>query len=135
MYYVRCVTRSIIVGQVSLLSLFSAMFICNGDVEIIDEIANRCIPIYLIYTFTVVIVFLPYMLPNWEIKSLVTVLLFGPLTLIQPLVIILGMIYALSFEDNILQPEIILVIIGTLFCLFFEKFLDTVGWSRKDAKI
>ena len=108
--------------------------ICRIDLDVIQLIAERSLPIYLSYTGLVLCTFIPYAIPNWEIKSVVTVLVFGPLTLLQPVVIIAGAGYSIyPYWDRVL--EVFFVLLGTLFCLCFEYTLDKLQWSYRAASL
>ena len=133
-YYVSCIFKAFVLGQACLVPLVCVAFLCSANFGIIEGISNRCLPVFSAYTALVFLTFVPYAIPNWEIKSLVTVVVFGPLTLLQPLVILSGTVYAvLPFSDHLL--EVILICTGSLFCLLFERMLRSLGWSRKAALI
>ena len=133
-YYVRSMVRSFCVGQIMLGFLFACAYSMEQfDISIIEVIAQRCFLPFSFYIAIVLMTFIPYMIPNWEIKSLVTVLVFGPLTSIQPIVILTTMMYALQSIDALCCTETCFVYMGCFLCLFFEKFLGWTEWSKNDV--
>ena len=133
-YYVLSVLRALGFGQLVLCSLMLLAKILQLDQELLGQIAERSLPIYVAYAGVVLCTFVPYTIPSWEIKSVVTVLVFGPLTLLQPVVIIVGAGYSIyPYTDRYL--EVIFVLLGTVFCLCFELLLDKLQWSQKAASL
>ena len=133
-YYRNCVIRAFALGQAGLLPLVGLAFLLSADLSVIEHISNRSVPIFLAYTSLVFITFVPYAIPNWEIKSLVTVVVFGPLTLLQPLIVIGSTLYAvIPFTHH--PIEVLLVCIGSLICLCFERVLGYLGWAKKAALV
>jgi hypothetical protein len=132
-YYIISIVRAFLFGQSFLLSLLGLVLLFELNINVIDSIAQRCLPIFGCYTCIVLCTFLPYTIPNWEVRSVVTVLVFGPLTMIQPIVIIIGIGYAV--QPFLSQAEIIPVLVAGGFCLLFEKLLDLWGWSQRDAQV
>ena len=131
-YYVRCMTYAVLFGQAGLLSLLGLAWMSNLDFSLLHAIEQRAAPIYGGYTGLVLCTFIPYAIPNWEIKSLVTVLVFGPLTLLQPLVIIVGGAYAI--QPYWAHHQVVLfTITGMLFCLLFESILSRLGYAKRLA--
>lgn len=133
-YYLRCITRSFLVGQLCFFSLLLLAFLLCVDLQIIQKISVRMNPVLGVYTAMVILSFIPYSIPNWEIKSLSTVLLLGPLTIVQPLVVIGSIVYGIvPFVNH--ELEVIFMVIGGCFCLLFEQILEHLGWSKRDACI
>ena len=133
-YYQKCILRAFLFGQAFFASLFTIAYFCAIDFSVIEALSQNCFHPFSLYIALVLLTFIPYLVPNWEIKSLVTVLVFGPLTTLQPLVIIATLIYVipLYLEHHI---ECIFVLTGSSICLFFELFLDKMGWSKKEAEL
>ena len=134
-YYTTAVLRAFLFGQLILGTMYGSAYLFNVDSSVIDMLSERCRTPFTIYISLVLSTFIPYQIPNWEIKSLVTVLVFGPLTTAQPIVIIATMIYALIPLDFVAQREILWFVLGCTFCLFFERVLEELGWSKRDAMI
>ncbi len=133
-YYRTCILRALGVGQVFLISLVALAYISSIEFGVVEDISKRCVPLFALYTLMVLLTFVPYLIPNWEIKSLVTVLVFGPLTLFQPIVIVCGLGYGMyPFIEHSL--EILFVSCGGVFCLLFEHLLDMMGWAKRDAEV
>ena len=131
-YYIRSVTRSFLVGQAFFCVLFALAVFMRIDFLVLEEVSARCVSIFGGYTVLVLCSFLPYSIPNWEVKSLSTVLLLGPMTMIQPIIICLGLGYA-SHPFLNRHVEMIFVMTAGFFCLFFEGILNRFGWSKHDA--
>ena len=134
-YYLSAIARAFFVGQFFLGSLFFSATFYEVDMVVIEGVSKRCFWPFSLYIGMVMFAFLPYMIPNWEIKSMVTVLIFGPLTIVQPIVIIITMLYALEPVDSLFDGATLCFCIGCVFCLFFERFLSWMKWSQKDAEL
>ena len=134
-YYTTAVLRAFLFGQLILSTLYGSAYLFNVDTSMIEMLSERCRTPLTIYISLVLSTSIPYQIPNWEIKSLVTVLVFGPLTTAQPIVIIATMFYALIPLDFVARKEILWFVLGCTFCLVFEKVLEELGWSKRDAKI
>jgi hypothetical protein len=133
-YYRRCIFRAFMLGQAALLPLVGLTFLLSTDPTVIEDISDRCAPIFLAYTSLVCITFVPYGIPNWEVKSLITVVVFGPLTLLQPLVVTGATFYAvMPFTHH--PIEVLLVCVGSFICLCFERVLAYLGWAQKSASL
>ena len=89
--------------------------------------------VYIPYTSIVLLTFVPYAIPNWEIKSLITVIVFGPLTMLQGFVILGGCVMAVTTK-GITMDQIFFFAYGTFITLFFERFLQHKKWAKQDAQ-
>ena len=98
----------------------------------LEPAAQRALMIYVPYTIVVLLTFIPYALPNWELRSLVTVTIFGPLTLLQPLIVIIGFLNAMLPGEPPVAHWIFFTY-GTLITLFFERILQRMNWAKRDA--
>ena len=134
-YYLKSVVRSFFIGQVLLAVLYISAYLYGVDIDVIERFAQRCFLPFSTYITLVLLTFIPYLIPNWEIKSMITVLIFGPLTTGQPIVIITTMLYALQPLDFVINKETIWLFMGCCFGLLFERFLHRMGWSKRDAQL
>ena len=67
-YYIRCMIYAVLVGQAGLLGLLSVAWMSSLDFSLLQAIEQRAAPIYGGYTGLVLCTFIPYAIPNWEIK-------------------------------------------------------------------
>lgn len=134
-YYQKAVVRSFLVGQLILGILYLSAYLYEIEISKIEQISQRCFLPFSTYIALVLCTFIPYLIPNWEIKSMVTVLIFGPLTKLQPVVIIATMFYAIEPFPITTHKETIWFILGCCFGLFFEQFLNWMGWSKRDSQL
>lgn len=84
-------------------------------------------------TCVVLASYLPYVIPSLEVRSLVTVAVFGPLTLIQPVVVVAGVIAGVSVHPS--WPALLLLAAGAFIALTFERLLDRIGWAAREAAL
>ena len=134
-YYVLSVVRSFLIGQLFLGLLYTSAYLYGVDLLFIENVARRCFLPFATYIALVLFTFIPYLIPSWEIKSMITVLVFGPLTTGQPIIIITTMLYALKPFEITMNKESIWLLMGCCFCLLFERFLCQMGWSKRDAQL
>lgn len=133
-YYRRGVIRAVLLGQVLLITLgvLGWLAVGWGGLASFAPTAWRAAMIYLPYTAVVLLAFLPYAVPHWEVRSLVTVAVLGPLTLLQPVVVVLGWLVAIApiLHDI---PQLIFFTLATGEVLLLESMLGWLGWASEDA--
>ena len=93
-YYRRAIAVALVCGHlpIALVGATVALLIATGSTEwdVLVAAAEPMVIVYATYATTVIAAFVPYLFGNTEIRTLATVSVFGPLTLIRPLLIVAG---------------------------------------------
>ena len=100
-YYLRSMWHGALWGQAAILMGLFILLVavqCSGDeqraIEEVQEVGWRMATAYSIYAAIVMTTFLVRVYPSVDIRSITSTVGFGPLTLIRPAVIVLGIFYA-----------------------------------------
>lgn len=133
-YYQRSVLRAILLEQVllGLIGVIGWLAVGSQGLALLAPAAWRAAAVYLPYTAVVLLAFLPYAVPHWEVRSLVTVAVLGPLTLLQPVVVVLGWLAAIAPISGDV-PQLIFFSLAAGQVLLLESLLGWLGWSAKEA--
>jgi hypothetical protein len=99
-YYRRALLRGAVMGQIAVAIVGAVV------VEILatttqplwwfatfDEVATRMLMVYVPYALILIATFFVRAIPSVDIRSITSVLVFGPFTLIRPLVVLAGAIW------------------------------------------
>lgn len=95
-----------------------------------EDFAATLRVVYLAYTGFVALTFCAYALPSYDLRSYVSVGLFGILTLVRPMVIIVGAIIAAVLVNELATWATCLAIVVTMGGL--QPALDRLGWNQFD---
>jgi len=99
-YYRRAMLRGALMGQlaVGIAALIIALSLIlsadwRGLLQDYETAGARMLTIYLPYAFVVLLTFLVRWIPSVDLRSITSTVIFGPFTLIRPLVAAIGMGY------------------------------------------
>ena len=99
-YYRRAMLRGALMGQlaVGIAALIIALSLIlsaywRGLLQDYETAGARMLTIYLPYAFVVLLTFLVRWIPSVDLRSITSTVIFGPFTLIRPLVAVIGMGY------------------------------------------
>jgi len=73
-----------------------------------ERVAARMLMIYVPYALILMLTFIVRAIPSVDIRSITSVLVFGPFTLIRPFVVLAGAIWGLLAEP---KPEIVFLLL------------------------
>jgi hypothetical protein len=129
-YYLRSMVYGFVWGQaaciVALLILYVvAMLSEDRDRTILEMIAvgQRMATVYSIYAAIVLATFAVRAIPSVDVRSITSVVGFGPLTLIRPAVILAGLAWGLA-----LMPSMPVAIAAILIALIMIPFRVWLNW-------
>src|SRR5262249_24125669 len=134
-YYLRAMGRGVLWGQLAvvLVGSVAGLLVVSSPSpwQLLDdytEAGERLLQVYLPYTAVIGLAFVLRTIPSVDVRSLTSVLVFGPLTLIRPAVLLGGVAWALF---NISRAEVALIA-GVLLpiILLLERFLQ---WRKAGA--
>jgi L-asparagine transporter-like permease len=90
--------------------------------ETFDHVATRMLMVYVPYAVVITITFFIRAIPSVDIRSITSVLVFGPFTLIRPLVVLTGAIWGLLAAPT--ASVVLLVSLIVCLMLGMEYVLD-----------
>jgi hypothetical protein len=129
-YYVRSMLYGFAWGQaaciVALLILYAVAAISDDpDRTILEMIAvgQRMATVYAIYAIIVLATFAVRAIPSVDVRSITSVVGFGPLTLIRPAVILAGLAWGLA-----LMPSLPVAVAVTLIAMMMIPFRVWLNW-------
>ncbi len=138
-YYLKAIVHSIVIGHLLLIvvALYSWglwMYVSDSQ-RLWDSFLLACsipIQIFVIYISVVLFTFTLYSIPNSEVRSLVTVASFGPLTIIKSPIVITGWFVFVSVTSD--WRLISIWTLGTLVILSQKALLNFLGFARNLAR-
>ncbi|HEX5965210.1 MAG TPA: hypothetical protein VFY51_04735 [Pyrinomonadaceae bacterium] len=101
-YYRRALVRGALAGQiaVAIVGVVAAAMLATSPqpallFETFDRVGTRMLMVYVPYALILTATFFVRAIPSVDIRSITSVLVFGPFTLIRPLVVLAGAIWGL----------------------------------------
>ena len=134
-YFVKAVLRGLLFAQLASILIFTAILIMYLDdrsvLSTLGAAGENALQIYLAYTALVLLAFVPYAFPSVEVRSLTIVAVFGPLTLMLPLVMLAGAAAAIA---SVPRAEVAILFAVSIACVsLVEPALAFFGFSKRDA--
>jgi hypothetical protein len=128
-YYRRALIRGALMGQVAVAiagTVALGMLATSAQparlIVTLDSVATRMLMIYVPYALILIATFFVRAIPSVDIRSITSVLVFGPFTLIRPLVVLAGAIWGFLAAPTA-GVALLLVLVVTLM-LGMEFALD-----------
>lgn len=96
-YYRRAMMRGALLGQLAVVivgAVIALMLLLSPAppalVRDFEEAGRRMLIVYLPYALIILIAFVVRVVPSVDLRSITSVLIFGPFTLIRPLIVVAG---------------------------------------------
>ena len=128
-YYRRAMIRGALLGQiaVALVGLAAAAMLATASqpaklFDTLNLVASRMLLVYVPYAVILIVTFFVRAVPSVDIRSITSVLVFGPFTLIRPLIVLAGAIWGLLAAPTL--PVLFLVVLIVSLMLGMEYVLD-----------
>lgn len=135
-YYRRALLRGALFGQVAVLTvgaITAIVLAAASDPRALfsemEIVGARMLSVYIPYALIILITFCVRVLPSVDIRSITSVLIFGPFTFIRPVVVLLGAIWGVMAASNVITVVIVLVIVGLM--LGLDRVLS--WWRGRDV--
>jgi L-asparagine transporter-like permease len=119
-YYRHALIRGALVGQiaVAMVGVIAGGILATSPqparlFETFEQVGTRMLMVYVPYALILTITFFIRTIPSVDIRSITSVLVFGPFTLIRPLVVLAGAIWGLLAAPRI-EVLLLLILIVTL---------------------
>jgi hypothetical protein len=140
-YYQRAMITGALFGQVAVVIagvvvLVSLAFTADRESLLRDynRAGSRMLIIYLPYALMILLAFLFRAVPSVDIRSITSTVIFGPFTLIRPLVAVTGLVYgvlgALRVETIVMGVIVLTMMLSLEKALYFSRRLPTSAISR-----
>jgi hypothetical protein len=134
-YYRDAVARGVLYGQAVVLVCAAAGGVLlalapdrAGLVRDLSEVARRLVLFYLPYTAAIAAGFVVRALPSVDLRSLASTLVFGPLTLLRPFVVVAGLVYGVWAA-----PRLPVALLATLAGGMLLALETVLGGAYRDA--
>ena len=138
-YFVNAMIHGIGWGQVAcllgLLILTTAVY-ASADpglaVEQMVRVGGRMVRVYVVYAVTILSFFVVRAIPSVDIRSMTSTVAFGPLTLVRPAVIVLGIGWGLSggAQTSVAVAGLLIAVLMVPFRTLLNRWFDLAEGSR-----
>jgi flagellar biosynthesis component FlhA len=136
-YYRRALIRGALVGQVAVLIvgvITAIMLVSSNDAGALfsklESVGARMLTVYLPYAVILLITFCIRALPSVDIRSITSVLIFGPFTFIRPAVVLGGAVWGV-----VAAPGAITIVLTVLIVCLMLGLGGTLSWLRSRGLI
>lgn len=120
-YYRQALIRGALLGQiaVAIVGIVAGGMLATspepaGLFATLDQVGTRMVMVYVPYALILTITFFIRAVPSVDIRSITSVLVFGPFTLIRPLVVLAGAIWGLLAAPTTSVLLLILLIVSLM---------------------
>lgn len=138
-YFVNAMIHGIGWGQVAcllgLLILTTAVY-ASADpglaVEQMVRVGGRMVRVYVVYAVTILSFFVVRAIPSVDIRSMTSTVAFGPLTLVRPAVIVLGIGWGLSggAQTSVAVAGLLIAVLMVPFRTLLNRWFDLAEGNR-----
>ena len=131
-YYRHALLRGALFGQVAVLIVgitTAVVLAVSSDRRALfsemESVGARMLSVYIPYAVIILITFGVRALPSVDIRSITSVLIFGPFTFIRPLVVLAGAVWGVMAAPKVTTVVLVLLIVGLMLGLE-----NAIGWIR-----
>ena len=117
-YYRHALTRGALVGQLAVLIVgaVTAVALVNSNhawllFTKLEMIGARMLLVYIPYALIILIALAIRAVPSVDIRSITSTLIFGPFTLIRPLVVLLGAVWGILAAPSAITVALVVLIV------------------------
>lgn len=115
-YYQKAMLRGVLFGQITvavagIFILLAVLFSAESSILIteLELVGARMLIVYVPFAAIIFLAFVVRLLPSVDIKSITSTVIFGPFTLLRPLVAVGGIVYGL-----LAAPRLIIFLLAAL---------------------
>ena len=117
-YYRRALINGALLGQLAVLIvgiITAGLLLVSSDpvaqFQALERVGSRMLLVYIPYALILVITFFVRAFPSVDIRSITSTLIFGPFTLIRPLVVIAGGLWGILAAPNAITMSLTVLIL------------------------
>lgn len=136
-YYRHALIRGALVGQVAVLivGVITVVVLASANdagalFSKMESVGARMLTVYVPYAVILVITFLMRAFPSVDIRSITSVLIFGPFTFIRPIVVLAGAVWGV-----VAAPGPITIALTVLIVCLMLGLGGTLSWLRSRGLI
>ena len=136
-YFRRALVRGALVGQVAVLIvgvITALVLLSSSDAGALfskfELVGARMLTVYIPYALIILITFGVRAVPSVDIRSITSVLIFGPFTFIRPLVVIAGAVWGVVAAPGAVTIALTVLIVSLMLGLEYA-----LGWLRSRGAI
>ena len=136
-YFRRALVRGALFGQVAVLIVgvvTAIVLVVSSDAAALfskfELVGARMLSVYLPYALIILITFCIRAVPSVDIRSITSVLIFGPFTFIRPLVVLAGAIWGVVAAPSVITIALTVVIVSLMLGLEY-----VLSWLRSRGTI
>lgn len=123
-YYRRAMIRGALFGQIAVGIVGAAiavMLILSPEpqalVHELQEVGSRMLTVYIPYALIILIAFAVRVAPSVDLRSITSVLIFGPFTLIRPIVVVAGVVWSFLSAPSLVTLLLSMLILSLMLSL------------------
>jgi hypothetical protein len=123
-YYRRAMIRGALFGQIAVGIVgvaIAVMLILSPEplalVHELQEAGSRMLTVYIPYALIILIAFAVRVAPSVDLRSITSVLIFGPFTLIRPVVVVAGVVWSFLSAPSLVTLLLSLLILSLMLSL------------------
>ena len=131
-YYRRALIRGALLGQVAVLIvgvITAVTLIVSDDARALftnmESVGARMLTVYVPYALILLLTFLVRAFPSVDIRSITSVLIFGPFTFIRPVVVLAGAVWGI-----VAAPGAVTVVLTVLIVSLMLGLGQVLSWMR-----
>ncbi len=120
-YYRHALIRGALFGQVAVLiagAITAVALVSSGDAGVlfskIEVVGARMLWVYVPYALIILITFCIRALPSVDIRSITSVLIFGPFTFIRPIVVLAGAVWGVVAAPGAITIALTVLIVSLM---------------------
>ena len=136
-YFRRALIRGALIGQLAVLivSVIAAIALAtSGDAAALfsefETVGARMLTVYVPYALIILVTFCIRAVPSVDIRSITSVLIFGPFTFIRPLIMLAGAVWGI-----VAAPSAVTIAITVLIVILMLGLEHMLSWLRSRGAI
>ena len=136
-YYRHALIRGALFGQVAVLiagTITAVALVGSSDAGALfsklELIGQRMLMVYVPYALIILITFCIRAFPSVDIRSITSVLIFGPFTFIRPIIVVVGAVWGV-----VAAPGAITIALTVLIVILMLGLGDALSWFRSRGLI
>jgi hypothetical protein len=134
-YYRHALIRGALMGQVAVLMVGAAVVLVSSNdagalFSKLESIGERMLIVYVPYALILLVTFLVRAFQSVDIRSITSVLIFGPFTFIRPAVVLAGAVWGV-----LAAPGAITIALTVLIVCLMLGLGGTLSWLRSRGLI
>lgn len=131
-YYRHALIRGALFGQLAVLIvgvITAVVLVGSSDARVLfsdlELVGGRMLMVYVPYALTLLITFCVRAIPSVDIRSITSVLIFGPFTFIRPIVVLVGAVWGV-----LAAPTLVTIALTAIIVVLMLGLGSALSWLR-----